>query len=171
MIFLLVFRLTNTIFQCFFSVHKRRSKRGLLNTWQRIKGTVMASSYCAHCSASQLKYYDLLITCSAASVFYNGPEAESGVCSGLERFSKSDSCNCSPYAYQTQKDRTHQYLLHGHLGHHIKSGKVSVGKVVFVLAHLDGIQPLVHSAEAGEVWDAAVQEREMNTEGDTSRID
>lgn len=67
--------------------------------------------------------------------------------------------------FLSQNGRNHQHLLHGHLGHHIKCSIVSVGKIVFVLAHLDGIQPLVHSAEAGEVWDAAVQEREMNTEG------
>lgn len=62
-----------------------------------------------------------------------------------------------------------RYLLHGHLRHHIKCGKVRIGKVFFVLAHLDGIQPLVHIAEGGEVRDAAVQEREMDTEGETSR--
>lgn len=59
------------------------------------------------------------------------------------------------------------HLLHGHLRHHIKSRKVSVGEVVFVLAHLNSIQPLVHGAEAGEVWDAAVQQREVNAEKDT----
>lgn len=58
-----------------------------------------------------------------------------------------------------------QHLLHGHLGNHIKAGEVSIGKVVFVLAHLDGIQPLVHSTEAGEVWNTAVQERKMDTGG------
>lgn len=59
-----------------------------------------------------------------------------------------------------------EHSLHGHLGHDVKRGEVGVGKVFLVLAHLDGIQPLVHSAEAGEVWDAAVQQREMNTEGE-----
>lgn len=58
-----------------------------------------------------------------------------------------------------------RHLLHSHLGNHIKAGEVSVGKVVFVLAHLDGIQPLVHRAEAGEVWNTAVQERKMDTGG------
>lgn len=67
-----------------------------------------------------------------------------------------------PRAYQSQRGRNHRHLLHGHLRHHIKGGEVGIGKVVFVLAHLDSIQPLVHGTEAGEVWDAAVQEREMN---------
>lgn len=61
------------------------------------------------------------------------------------------------------------YLLHGHLGHQIKSGKVCTGKAVFVLAHLDGIQPLVHRTEAGEVRDAAVQERQMNATEDKNK--
>lgn len=83
MTFIYIFWLTNPKLRCFLSILKVRSKRGLLNTCQRIKGSVMASSYCAHCSALQLQYYDLLITCSAASVFYNGPEAESGAHSGF----------------------------------------------------------------------------------------
>lgn len=61
--------------------------------------------------------------------------------------------------------RNHQHLLHSHLRDHIKRRKVRIGKVVFVLAHLDGIQPLVHRAEGGKVWNAAIQEGEMNTEG------
>lgn len=61
------------------------------------------------------------------------------------------------------------YLLHGHLGHQIKGSKVCTGKAVFVLAHLDGIQPLIHTTEAGEIRDAAVQEREMNTMDDKNK--
>lgn len=69
------------------------------------------------------------------------------------------------FFHQNLNARHHHYLLHGHLRHHIKCGKVRIGKVFFVLAHLDGIQPLVHAAEGGEVWDAAVQQGEMDTVG------
>lgn len=62
------------------------------------------------------------------------------------------------------------YSLHGHLGHNIKCGEVCTGKTVFVLAHLDGIQPLIHGAETGEIRDAAVQEREMNTKEDKNKF-
>ncbi len=82
--FFWIFWLTSPILWWFLSILKVRSQRGLLHTCQRIKGTVMASSDCAHCSVLQLQYYDLLITCSAASVFYNGPEAESGSRSGFK---------------------------------------------------------------------------------------
>lgn len=61
------------------------------------------------------------------------------------------------------------YLLHGHLGHQIKGGKVRAGEAVFVLAHLDRIQPLIHRTEAGEIRDAAVQEREMNARADEDK--
>lgn len=61
------------------------------------------------------------------------------------------------------------YLLHGHLGHQIKGGKVCTGEAVFVLAHLDGIKPLIHRTEAGEIRDAAVQEREMNATEDKNK--
>lgn len=61
------------------------------------------------------------------------------------------------------------YLLHGHLGHQIKGGEVCTGKAVFVLAHLDGVQPLIHRSEAGEIRDAAVQEGEMNATGDKDK--
>lgn len=64
----------------------------------------------------------------------------------------------------------HGYLLHGHLGHHIKRGEVRAGKTVFVLAHLDRIQPLVHGAEAGEIRDAAVQQGQMNSTQDQSKF-
>lgn len=64
----------------------------------------------------------------------------------------------------------HRYLLHGHLGHHIKRGEVRAGKTVFVLAHLDCIQPLVHGAEAGEIRDAAVQQGQMNSMQDQSEF-
>lgn len=87
------------------------------------------------------------------------------------RLSKPTSCDLFfffLFPYRIQNTSNHQHLLHGHLRHHIKCSEVRIGKAVFILAHLDGIQPLIHSAEAGEVWDAAVQEREMNTEGDTS---
>ena len=62
--------------------------------------------------------------------------------------------------------RDRQHLLHGHLRDHIKCRKVRIGKVFFVLAHLDGVQPVIDGAEGGEVWNAAVQEREMNAEGE-----
>lgn len=61
------------------------------------------------------------------------------------------------------------YLLHGHLGHQIKGGEVCTGKAVFVLAHLDGIQPLIHRSEAGEIRDAAVEQREMNATEDKNQ--
>ena len=50
-------------------------------------------------------------------------------------------------------------LLHGHLGDHVKVCELCIGKVVLVLAHLDGIQPFVHGAEGCKVWRAAVQQR------------
>lgn len=81
-IVLLVFQVTNPTFWCFFSNFKARSKRGLLNTWQRIKADFIALSHCADGSASQLHYYNLLIACSAR-VFPNSPEAESGACSSF----------------------------------------------------------------------------------------
>lgn len=103
------------------------------------------------------------------SVFYNAPEAQPGAGFwGYTRLGKHRLVRSFSLAlYQTQNGWNRRHLLHGHLGHHIKCGKVGAGEVVFVLAHLDGVQPLVHGAEAGEVWDAAVQEREMNTKGGT----
>lgn len=172
-IVLLVFHETDPTFWCFLLIFKVRSKRGLLNTWQRIKADFIALSYCADGSALQLHYYNLLIACSAC-VFSNRPEAESGARSSFRYI--WDSANpllviffFSLFPYRIQNTSNHQHLLHGHLRHHIKCSEVRIGKAVFILAHLDGIQPLIHSAEAGEVWDAAVQEREMNSEGDTSR--
>ena len=50
-------------------------------------------------------------------------------------------------------------LLHGHLGDGLEGDVVCFGKGLFVLAHLDGLEPLVHGAEAGEVWRGAVQQR------------
>lgn len=76
-IVLLVFHETDPTFWCFLLIFKVRSKRGLLNTWQRIKADFIALSYCADGSALQLHYYNLLIACSAC-VFSNRPEAESG---------------------------------------------------------------------------------------------
>jgi len=118
-----------------------------------------ALSYCAHCSALQLQYYDLIIR-SRASIINRRLQAEFGSRSGFRLRLRKRT-----YTYQNLSTKNHQHSLHGHLRHHIKCWKVRIGKVVFVLAHFDGIQPLIHSAEGGEVWDAAVQEREMNTEG------
>lgn len=67
------------------------------------------------------------------------------------------------HSYQKEEPQGDQHLLHSHLGHNIKGAKVGVGEVVFVLAHFDGVQPLIHVAEAGEVWDTAVQEWEVDT--------
>lgn len=54
-------------------------------------------------------------------------------------------------------------LLHGHLRHHLEAGEVFAAKVLFVLAHLDGLQPFVHRAEGREVGRAAIQKRQMDT--------
>ena len=60
-----------------------------------------------------------------------------------------------------QKGKTDS--LHGHLGHHAEAVEALIGEVLLILAHLDGVQPLVHRGKGGEVWRAAVQQRQMNT--------
>lgn len=56
------------------------------------------------------------------------------------------------------------HLLYSHLRHYIKGGETSTGKALLVLAHLDGIQPLIHSVEAGVIRDCAVKEGEVHPE-------
>lgn len=56
------------------------------------------------------------------------------------------------------------HLLYSHLRYYIKGGETSTGKALLVLAHLDGIQPLIHSVEAGVIWDCAVKEGEVHPE-------
>lgn len=56
------------------------------------------------------------------------------------------------------------HLLYSHLRYYIKGGETSTGKALLVLAHLDGIQPLVHSVEAGVIRDCAVKEGEVHPE-------
>jgi len=60
-------------------------------------------------------------------------------------------------------------LLHGHLRHNGEAVEALVAEVLLVLAHLDGVQPLVHRGEGGEVWSAAVQQGQMNTAHTTQR--
>lgn len=56
------------------------------------------------------------------------------------------------------------HLLYSHLRYYIKSGEASAGKALLVLAHLDGIQPFIHSVEAGVIRDCAVKEGEVHPE-------
>lgn len=61
-------------------------------------------------------------------------------------------------------DSKPEHLLYSHLRYYIKGGETSTGKALLVLAHLDGIQPLIHSIEAGVIWDCAVKEGEIHPE-------
>lgn len=58
-----------------------------------------------------------------------------------------------------------RYSLHHHLRNHIERGEAGAGEALFVLAHLDGIQPLVHRVKAGVVGNCAVQQGQVDAGG------